>query len=180
MKAGFILRDAIVGWTKILRGEADWAECFRLTPAGLVTALVLFYAFAFLAMVLSSLQLGVPTLFDFLNLMLVQSLWLMALVAALFGTRAVVRDTGSALPVLVPGIFALIGYVLIGTVVSLIMGPLLPVLWLGVIYLLIRLGRVAGRWTFGVSAAFSVLAVLLLVGLPMTLYMLTAPAVPAV
>lgn len=169
------LRQSIYGWIMILRGEAGWAERFRFTPSGLVTALVLFYLFAFLAVVLASLDVGVPTLQGFGDIMVIQSLWLVALVVGLVGTRFAVRDQGPVLPVLVPGVYALVYYLVLGALVSLAIGFLLPLLWLGLVYMLYRLGRLGGGWTVGVSAAFAALTVLLLVGTPIALYMLTAP-----
>jgi hypothetical protein len=174
MKTWTIMRDAMEGWRGILRGEPGWEAYFRLSRAGLVTALVLFYIFAFFAVVLASLQVGVPTLAGFIDIMLVQSLWLVALVIGIFGTRYAVRTDPPVLSLLVPGIFALIAYLIFGTAISVIAGPLLPVLWIALAFVLFRLGRVAGQWTPGVSAAFAVLTVVLLVGLPMTLYMLSS------
>ena len=172
------LRQSVQGWIMILRGEPGWQDRFRLGLPGLVTALVLFYLFAFLAVVLASFEVGVPTLQNFFDIMVIQSLWLLALLAGLFGTRFAVRDSGPILPVLVPAIHALVFYLVLGALVSLAIGLLLPLLWLGLVYMLFRLGRLAGGWTMGVSAAFAVLTVLLLVGTPITLYMLTA-SVPA-
>lgn len=169
------LRQAVYGWIMILRNEAGWQERFRLTGPGFATALVLFYLFAFLAVVLASIDVGVPTLVGLFGIMLYQSLWLAALLIGIFGTRMVVRDQGAALPLLVPGVYALIFYLILGALVSLAVGFLLPILWLGLIYLLFRLGRMAGGWTIGVSAAFAVLTVLLLVGTPIALYIMPAP-----
>ncbi|QQR38559.1 hypothetical protein [Devosia rhizoryzae] len=173
------LRDALTGWLKLLRDEPGWEAHFRLSRAGLVTALALFYLFAFLAVMLASLQVGVPTLPGFINIMLVQSLWLVALLIGIFVTRNFLRARMTVLPLLIPAIFALIAYLVLGTLVSLILGALLPLLWLGLAVLLFRLGRAAGQWTRGVSVAFAVLTTVLLVGLPMTLYMLSAAAIPA-
>lgn len=178
MKIVNALRQSVYGWIMILRNEALWRERFRFTSAGLVTALVLFYLFAFLAVVLASLDVGVPTLTGLFGIMLYQSLWLAALLMGIYGTRFVLRVEGPALPILVPGIYALTYYLVVGALISLAIGFLLPLLWLGLLYMLFRLGRMAGGWTIGVSAAFAVLTVLLLVGTPIALYMLTAP-VPA-
>ncbi len=49
--------------------------------------MVLFYVFAFLAVVVASLEVGVPTLVGLLEIMFVQSLWLLALALAFWGTR---------------------------------------------------------------------------------------------
>lgn len=179
MKIWQVTQGAFSGWLMILRGESGWQDHFRLTAPGLATALILFYVFAFLAVVLASLQMGVPTLEGFLDIMLVQSLWLVALLIGLYGTRFAVRSSGSLLPVLIPGIYALIAYLVLGSLLSLVLGALLPLLWLGLAFLFYRLGRMAGGWTIGVSAAFALLTVLLLVGLPMTLYMLATTFAPA-
>lgn len=178
MKIIQALRQAVYGWIMILRNEAGWEQRFRLTGPGLATALVLFYLFAFLAVVLASLDVGVPTLMGLVGIMLYQSLWLAALLIGIFGTRFAVRDHAPALPLLVPGVYALIFYLILGALVSLAIGFLLPLLWLGLVYMLYRLGRMAGGWTIGVSAAFAVLTVLLLVGTPIALYIMPAP-IPA-
>ncbi|ODT73247.1 MAG: hypothetical protein ABS75_00785 [Pelagibacterium sp. SCN 63-23] len=173
------LRRAFEGWILIAKGEPGWQERFRFSPAGLATALVLFYLFAFLAVVIASLEAGVPTLQGLFDIMLIQSLWLLALAAGIFGTRAALRDHRPPLVLVVPGIYVLVFYLVAGTLVSLTIGLLLPLLWLALVFLLYRLGRAATQWTPGVSAAFALLTVVLLVGLPMTLYMLTAPTLPA-
>ncbi len=178
MKIWQILQQAFAGWLMILRGEPGWENQFRLTMPGLLTALVLFYVFAFLAIVLASFQVGVPTLGGFLDVMVVQSLWLVALLIGIFVTRNFLKSTGSALPLLIPGIYALIAYLVLGALVSIIVGILLPLLWIGLAYMFYRLGRVAGVWTIGVSAAFALLTLVLLVGLPMTLYMLATTFSP--
>jgi hypothetical protein len=169
------LQQAVYGWIMILRGEADWQARFRLSLPGLTTALVLFYLFAFLTVVIGSLDYGVPTVQEFVATIVLQSLFLLALVVGLFGTRFAVRDSGPILPILVPGIYALVFYLVLGALVSLTLGPLFPVLWLALIWLLFRLGRAAGGWSIGVAAAFAVLTVLLLVVTPYALYIMPAP-----
>ncbi|MNL42149.1 hypothetical protein D3C87_1645880 [compost metagenome] len=110
--------------------------------------------------------------------MALQSLFLVALVIGLFATRFAIRDQKPVLPVLVPGIYALIYYLILGALLNLTVGMLLPLLWLGLLYMFYRLGRAASGWTIGVSAAFAVLTVLLLVGTPIALYIMPAP-IPA-
>ena len=173
------LRDAGAGWLVLLRGHGGWEAYFRATRAGLATALVLFYLFCFVAVMLASLQVGVPEPINFLEIMLVQSLWLVALLAATYATRTALRTGTPVLPIFVPGIYALIAYLVGGTLITLVFGMLLPLLWLALVFMLYRLGRAAGQWSIGVSVAFAVLTLVLLVGLPLTLYMLTAPALPA-
>lgn len=172
------LQQSVQGWLMILRGEAGWQERFRLTWPGLATAVVIFYLFAFLGVVLASFSYEVPTATGFVATMVIQSFYLLALVIGVFGTRSAVRDQGSPLSLLVPGVYALVYYLILGALISLVFGPLLPLVWVGLIVMMFRLGRVVGGWTNGVSAAFAVLTVLLLVGTPIALYIMPAP-VPA-
>jgi hypothetical protein len=178
MKIVGAIREAIVGWRMILTNHAGWREHFRLSAAGLATGLAVFYLFAFLAVVLASFGAGVPDLPGFILVMAVQSLWLVALLIGIFGTRAVLHDKSPVLPLLVPGTYALVAYLVLGTLLSLTLGALLPLLWLALLYMFFQLGRAAAGWSFGIAAAFAALTVVLLVGMPMTLYML-ATALPA-
>lgn len=160
------------GWLAILRGEGTWQGHFTLSTPGLVTALALFVLAAFISIVLSALNFGVPTLDGFLGIMVVQSLGLLALFVGATATRYAVPNSVPLLHILVPGIYALGAYLILGAVLSLINGMLIFALWAALIYLLYRLGRVAAGWTHGVSAAFGCLTVVLLAALPVTLYML--------
>lgn len=175
MKIFAALRDAVQGWIALLRGEPDWARHFTLSLAGLATALALFLFIAIILIALVTLDTGLPGIFQIASGVFVQALSILALVLGIFFTRRFVTGEGSFLAVLVPGVYALIGYLLAGTVFSLVMGPGLMLLWLVLAYLFYVLGRRAGGWTRGVSAAFAVLSVVLLVGMPVTLYMVLGP-----
>ena len=175
MKSWSVLNEAILGWVKIVRGQAGWAHHFSLTMPGLVSTLVLFAIFAFLVVIIASFSVGVPTLSGFISVMLAQFLSVVALVLGLKATQLAVPSEAPLPQILVPGIYALIFYLVVGTLFALIGGPLLILLWLALAFLLYRLGRVATGWTMGVSVAFAVLTLVLLVGLPLTLYMLTGP-----
>lgn len=179
MKIFAALKNAWQGWIQIVRNHEGWRALFRLNLSGLATALALYYLFSFLAVVLASLDVGVPTPQGLFNIMLIQSLWLVALALGVYGTRFAVRDTQPVLPVLIPGIYALIAYLVAGTLLSMVLGVLLPLLWLGLAWMFFRLGRMASGWSVGVAVAFAALTVVLLVGIPMTLYMLVAALPPA-
>ena len=180
MKIWAALKDALAGWIAIVRGEADWARHFALTAAGLTTALVLFVLFALLSVALASANVGMPSFMGLVIAILVQSLSILALLGGIHFTRKMVPGKTPMLALLVPGIYALIAYLILGTVLSLIAGPVLILLWVGLAFLLYCLGRRAGGWTIGVAAAFAALTMVLLVGMPMTLYMLLGPvAAPA-
>jgi hypothetical protein len=175
MKMFFALRNAVNGWIAIVRGDADWARHFALSAAGLTTALVLFLFFALLSIALASANVGMPNLFGLVIAVLVQSISILALLAAIFATRRSVPTDARVIDIMVPGVYALIAYLIAGTILSLIAGWVLLALWLGLAVLLFFLGHRAGGWNIGVSAAFSVLTMVLLVGLPVTLYMLLGP-----
>lgn len=175
MKIWAALSEASKGWTAIIRGDGDWARHFALTPASLASALVLFVFFALLSIALASANVGMPSLFGLLIALLVQSLSILALLLGILVTRRFMPGDVDLLRLLVPGVYALIAYLVMGTILSLIAGPVLVLLWLGLAFLLFCLGRQAGGWNIGVSAAFAVLTMVLLVGMPVTLYMALGP-----
>lgn len=180
MKIWAALSDAFSGWLMLARGDAGWQARFALTPAGLATALVLFVFFALLSIALASIGVNLPTMEGFFAGLLVQGLSLVALLVGVFGTRRAVPVETPVLDSMVPGVYALVFYLVLGTLLSLLGGLALLVLWALLGFLLYRLGRMAAGWSIGVSIAFAVLTMALLVGMPMTLYMLTGPvAVPA-
>jgi len=175
MKILLTLRDAVQGWIAIIRGEADWARHFTLSLAGLMTALALFVFIALILIALVTLDTGLPGLIEIANGVFGQALSILALVLGIFFTRRMVPGEARFLDLLVPGLYAMIFYLLAGTVLSLVSGPALMLLWVVLGCLLYCLGRRAGGWTRGVAAAFAVLTVVLLVGMPVTLYMLVGP-----
>ncbi|ODT47696.1 hypothetical protein [Devosia sp. 63-57] len=180
MKIWALLSAAFAGWVEIVRGEADWRRHFVITMPGLVTALVLFLVFAFLSVVVASTSVGIPTLSGFIAVMLVQALGIAALVIGLYATRMMVPTEAKLLDALVPGVYLLVLYIILGTILSLFGGAVLLLLWAIMAVLLYRLGRMAAGWSLGVSVGFALLTLVLLVGMPLTLYMLTGPtAAPA-
>lgn len=175
MKIWAALTAAFAGWVAIIRGEADWQKHFSISAAGLTTALVLFLFFALLSIALASASVGMPSLFGLIIAVLVQSLSILALLIGIHITRKMVPGDVPVMTLLVPGIYALIAYLVAGTILSLIAGPALVLLWIGLAFLLFCLGWRAGGWNIGVSAAFAVLTMVLLVGMPVTLYMVLGP-----
>lgn len=175
MKTFAALKEALAGWIAIIRGEADWQRHFTISAAGLTTALVLFLFFALLSIALASANVGMPSLIGLVVAVLVQSLSIVALLIGIHVTRRMVPRDVRVTTLLVPGIYALIAYLVMGTILSLIAGPVLILLWVGLAFLLFHLGWRAGGWNIGVSAAFAVLTMVLLVGMPVTLYMVLGP-----
>ncbi len=166
------------GWRAILVGSPEWLGQFAPTMPGLVTALGIFLLCAFISIIVSALSFGVPTFDGFLGVMFVQALGLIALLVGTVTTRQAVPTPAPLLQVIVPGLYALGFYLVLGALLSLVNGMLVFVLWAGLIYLFYRLGRVAAGWTHGVSLAFGCLTVVLLAALPMTLYMLMSTFAP--
>lgn len=180
MKIWVALSNAFFGWLMLARGDAGWRQRFVLTHSGLVTALVLFVFFALISIALAAIGVNLPTVEGFIAGLLVQGLYIVALLVGIVGTRRAVPIAVPVLDLMVPGLYALVFYLILGTALSLLGGFALLVLWALLGFLLYRLGRMAAGWSVGVSVAFAVLTMALLVGMPMTLYMLTGPvAAPA-
>lgn len=175
MKIWAALSEAFKGWIAIVRGEADWARHFSISAAGLATALVLFLFFALLSIALATADVGIPSIFGLIIALIVQSLSIVALLIGILVTRKIMPGDIQLMRLMVPGLYALIAYLIAGTILSLIAGPVLVLLWIGLAFLLFCLGRQAGGWSIGVAAAFAVLTMVLLVGMPVTLYMLLGP-----
>jgi hypothetical protein len=180
MKILQALRHAFSGWQLLLRNKREGLEHFQLSAAGLITAIVLFYAVVFLVVMLASMQMGVPTPESFIEIFFIQSIWLAALLIGVWSTRFAVPGPIWRPDIFVPGIYALIFYLIAGTVATMISPALMPILWLGLAYMFYALGRVGAGFKRGVSAAFAILTVVLLVGVPQTLYMLAASTLSAV
>jgi hypothetical protein len=179
MKIWAALSSAIRGWIAIVRGDADWRGHFTLSGAGLVTALLIFFFVAFLAIAISSTAVGMPGSLGIVMALLVQGLLVVALLLSALLVGRVRRMPQPLLDIMVPGTYALVAYLLLGALSDLFGDFALFALWLGLGFLLYRLAVVATAWGRGVSAAFAVLTIALLVGLPATLYMLASIALPA-
>lgn len=175
MKIWAALNEAVTGWIAIVRGGRDWARHFSLSMAGLVTALVLFVFFALLSVALASANVGMATPIGLVVGILFQAISILALVVGVISTNRAVPAAGPLMTLYVPGIYVLVFYLVAGTLLSQLAGPLLIPLWIMLGFLFYRLGRMAGGWTIGVSIAFAVLTLVLLVGVPMTIYMLLGP-----
>lgn len=178
MKIWAALSNAVQGWIQIVRGQAGWRDHFAISKPGLVTALLIFFFFAFLAIALSSTAVGMPGSLGIIMALVVQGLLLVALLLAILIIAKVRKTPQPLLELMVPGTYALTGYLIFGSLADLFGDFALVLIWLGLGYLLYQLAVVATAWSRGVSAAFAVLTIALLVGLPATLYMLASVAIP--
>ncbi len=178
MKIWAALRNAVIGWVMLLRGEEGWRERFTFTPAGLATALIIFVFTTFLAVALTSMSIGMPSLAGVIAAMFVLALPLTSLIVVLIGTRMTLKSTGPALDVMVPATYALTAFLLAEGILAMLGGPVVMLAWLGLAYMLFQLARVAAGWTIAISAGFAVLTVVLLVAMRLALYMLSTAGSP--
>lgn len=173
MKLWPAVRNAVRGWIMILRGDAGWRGAFSLTMPGLVTALIIFFFCAFLAIVLASISSAMPDIFGIMDLLLVHGIWITALFVTIRVTIMTLKSPLKTRELLVPGVYLLVAYLLVGSLLNLVFSPLVQIATIALLYPLYRLGRVAGGWNVGISASFAAATVLLLVGVPQALYMLS-------
>jgi hypothetical protein len=176
MKIWAALRNAGIGWTKLLRSEDGWRDHFALTRAGLATALVIFIFTTFLVVAITSISIGLPSLIGVVAAMFVLALPLTSLVVVLLGTRMTLKSDDPVLDVMVPASYALTAFLIAEGVLAMIGGPVVMLAWLGLAYMLYQLARSATTWNVAISAGFAVLTVMLLVAMRLALYMLSTAA----
>ena len=176
MKLWAAVSSAWAGWMMILRGEPDWRENFSLTWPGLVTSLVIFLFCAFLAVAVASTYQGMPDIFGVVDALLAQVLWIVAVLVSVVLNARILKSDIRLLDMMIPAIYLLVGYLLAGSLVNLLMPLAVLVLTAGLAYPFYRLGHVVAGWRPANAAVFAVLTVVLLVGIPLALYMLSNPA----
>jgi hypothetical protein len=176
MKIWSALSNATIGWVMLLRGEDGWRERFNMTPAGLVTALIIFFFATFIAVAITSVGIGMPSLIGVVAAMFVLALPLTSTLVVLLGTRMTLKSDEPVLDVMVPATYALTAFLLAEGFLAMLGGPVVMLAWLGVAYLLYRLARAVTTWNMAISAGFAVLTVVLLVAMRLALYMLSTTA----
>lgn len=176
MKLWAAMSRAWAGWMMILRGESGWREAFSLSLPGLATSLVIFLFAAFLAVALASTYQGMPGLSGVIDALLAQVLWIVAVWISVRLNAWILKSDISMLDMMVPATYLLVGYLLVGSVINLVMPLAVLVLTVSLIYPLYHLGRAAAGWRPPNALVFAVLTVVLLVGIPLALYMLSNPA----
>lgn len=143
MKLWAALRDAWLGWVDIVRLRPGWQDRFGFSFGALAKALVIFFLFAFLAIAMGSVQGGMPSLPGLLANLLVQSLGLVALLIGIVVTKLAVKSEVPLRRVLVPGIYGMVFYLVAGSVLAAISIETVPIVLLGLVFLLYSLGRAA-------------------------------------
>ena len=178
MKIWTTLRNATTGWIMLLRGEAGWQERFALSAPGLATGLVIFIFMTFLAVAVTSMSIGMPSIFGVVAAMFALALPLTSLIVVLIGTRMTLKSDEPMLDVLVPATYALTAFLVAEGLLAMVGGPVVMMAWLGLAYCLYRLARAATTWNVAISAGFAVLTVMLLVAMRLALYMLSTASSP--
>lgn len=182
MKLWKALSNAAAGWVQLLAGDAGWRARFNLSAAGLMTALAIFLFVLFLAVMIVAMVVGseLPGGFAIAAGVFTLALPLVAMVVTLVGTRRAVGSSDPLRDMLVPGVYALVAFIILeGLLVTLIGGPVVVLAWLALGYLLYRLARAATSWPVALSVGYAVLTVLLLVTMRQALYMLSSsPGTP--
>lgn len=179
MKIWSALSNAVAGWVMLLRNEPDWRQRFAITAPGLTTALTIFIFVIFLAVAITSVGIGMPSLFGIIAAMFALALPLTALIVVLLGTRMAINGTDPVLDVLVPGTYLLTAFLVAEGLLAMIGGPVVMLAWIGLGYALYVLARAATSWNLYLSIGFAVLTVVLLVAMRLALYMLSSLPVPA-
>lgn len=173
MKLWGALSAAASGWMMILRGDEDWRDHFALTLPGLVTSMVIFLFCAFLAIAMASTYQGMPGFFGILDALVAQALWIVAVLLSVLINTRILRSEISKFDMMVPAIYLLVFFLLVGSLFNLVMPLAVLALTVALGYPFYRMGRVIAGWPAANALVFAVLTLVLLVGLPLALYMLT-------
>lgn len=174
------LKQAAIGWLDIAANRPGGPERFNRTGRGLANAVGFYVAMVLLTIVVQGITTSFPSYDQIIIGLLVNALPLLGVTLVILATIRLLRVDipVNALLVLVTYAFAFL--LLIGLPLSLFPGNGFANAMLGALgYLLYRAAREIAKLGIGVSIAFAVLAIAALVALPIGLYMLTVPAIPA-
>lgn len=175
------IRNAAIGWLDLLGARPDAASRFNATRRGLVTMLATYLILVVVTRTIQSVALfgTAPGLDDLLVTLAINALPLLAIVLVISATVQFLRPPVTLLGMLVPAGYALSLILAIGLPLSLFGGGMFSAAMQGILgYMLYRLARDIGKVSIGISAAFAILTVVLLVAIPLGLYMLIQPDLP--
>ncbi len=175
------IKNAAIGWLDLLGARPDAGARFNATRAGLLTMLATYVVLVLATRIIQSVALfGTPPgIEDLVVTLVVNALPLLAIVLVVYGTVVFLRTPVGVLGLLVPAGYALSIILAIGLPLSLFGGNMFAAAMQGILgYMLYRLARDIGKFSIGISAAFAILTVVLLVAIPVGLYMLIQPDLP--
>jgi hypothetical protein len=174
------IKNAAIGWLDMISGRPGGGERFNRSGLGLANA-VGFYVFMVLfTIVVQGVSTSFPSYDQVFVGLVVNALPLVAVALVIWATLRVLRLSVPTNALLVPATYALAFILAIGMPLSLFFGNVFANAMMGALgYMLYRAARDIARLGIGVSIAFAVLAIAVLVALPIGLYMVTTPAIPA-
>jgi hypothetical protein len=169
------VQSAISGWFDIFARRQEWQRHFDLSLVGLINALIV-YGFVALACIFAGRAAsGLPSPITLIVRLLILFLPLISLTAAVYLTRAILRFTAPPIALIVPAVYALAAYLIVGTVLNMVGPGFAPLLLVLVGVMLYCEARIAANLSLTNGVAFALLTLVLLVALPASLYMLAAP-----
>ena len=175
------IKDAAIGWLDLLGGRGDAASRFNPTRGGLLVMLGTYLVLVIVTRFIQALALfgALPGIADLVVTLIINSLPLLAIYVVIYLTVQLLRPAAGLLGLFVPAGYGLSLILAIGLPLSLIGGGIFSAAMQGIFgYMLYRLGRDIAKFPIGISAAFAILTVVLLVAIPIGLYMLIQPDLP--
>jgi len=175
------IKNAAIGWLDLLAARPDAAARFSATRGGLLTMLGTYLVFVIITRIIQTVALfgAMPGIPDLLVTLVINSLPLLAIYLVIHLTVRLLRPPVGVLALLVPAGYGLSLILAIGLPLSLVGGGIFSAAMQGIFgYMLYRLARDIGKFSIGISAAFAILTVVLLVVIPIGLYMLVLPDLP--
>lgn len=176
------LRDAFIGWLDLIGRRHDAAESrFDVSPNGLVTMLLWYFGAVILTSVIQSLVSfgALPGVSDLAAALALNAVPMLTIAMAIFATARTLHPAVGFAGLFVPAGYALVLLLVIGLPLSFFVGSALAPALQGLLgYMLFRLARDLGKFSIGISVAFAILTVVLLVAIPIGLYMLLVPELP--
>ena len=180
MNAFTELKQAAIGWLDIIANRPGGAERFNRSGRGLINAVAFYFLLVLFTILVQGVSTSFPTYSQIFTGLLVNALPLLGVALVIVAT---IRALGAGIPVnalLVPATYALAFVLLIGLPLSLFFGNIFANAMMGALgYMLYRAARDIAKFGIGISIAFAVLTIAVLVALPIGLYMVTIPAIPA-
>jgi hypothetical protein len=168
--------NAGAGWWALALWRPGWQGKFVTTRRGFLVALGFYFAIVAIAILVQGIFAGVPSIPELLFGLVFNGLPLLAALFALWGTIVFLGIKVPQMSAMVPVTYAMTFFLLAGIVIASLIPAAAFVLLAILAYLLYR----AGREILGISVVFALayaaLSIVLLVALPMSLYMLFAPA----
>ena len=174
------IKQAAIGWLDLIANRPGAAERFNSGGRGLATAVVFYFLMVLFTILVQGVSVSFPTYEQIFLGLLVNALPLAGVALVVVATVRLLRVQVTVNALMVPAVYALAFLLLIGLPLSLFFGNLFAKAMMGVLgYMLYRAARDIAKLGIGISIAFAVLAIALLVALPIGIYMVTTPAIPA-